>query len=358
MDLCLSDQETLLQQQIRDLLKNEVTFDTVREAEASGELPRSLWAALGSQGWFGLPVSEAKGGSGGTMAEWMLLLEEMGRVAFPGPVAEQGTAAVYLAGPAAGAVDGMLPSVLSGERIVSIGMEDAPGAPTAVSSGRISGEKILLPYGSAATTYLVSAAVDGAAGYAAVERGQTAVTVRAMETMSSDQQVRARFDGASAAALGRAGAEPGKDLRGLYTLAKDAFCVGLMGRMLEIATNYARDRVQFGRPIGSFQAVAHRCADMALAHSAAQVLVYQAAWLIGEGRPSAVESAMAHAYVRDAAGECVSHSHQVHGAIGFTAEYPLGLFSRRAKAYQHSLGRASEHREVVAAAIGTPALVR
>jgi alkylation response protein AidB-like acyl-CoA dehydrogenase len=175
-----------------------------------------------------------------------------------------------------------------------------------------------------------------------------------MATMSANRHAAIVFDGAPSVTIGPADADEPRGFEALHLLARDAYLVGLLGRMLEMATAYATNRVQFGRPIGSFQAIQHRCADMALAVYGARILTYQAAWLAAQGRKGS-QAAMAHAYVRDAAGEVVAHAHQIHGAIGITKEYPLQYFSRRAKAFQNALGTAAHFREKVATGLwGAP----
>jgi alkylation response protein AidB-like acyl-CoA dehydrogenase len=131
-----------------------------------------------------------------------------------------------------------------------------------------------------------------------------------------------------------------------------AYAVGAAERALELTVEHAKTRVQFGRPIGSFQAVAHRCADMRSEIDAVRYLVYQAAWSLASGRPSALEAGAAKAYGNEALRRVFMHAHQVHGAIGFSTEHDLQLFTRRAKAVELSWGGAASHRERVAQAMG------
>jgi alkylation response protein AidB-like acyl-CoA dehydrogenase len=266
-------------------------------------------------------------------------------------VAEQAAAAVYLA--RTGADPALLAGVLDGKAVVSVAVEDAPSASSAAFDGaRLSGDKVIVPWGAGATVLVVFAQQAGRAVYVAVDATAPGVVVSPLKTMTANQNARVRFNGAPARLLGSAADEPGSDFRSLYTLARDAYTLGLLERMLEISGTYAQNRVQFGRPIATFQAIAHRCADIALAVYGVQSLVYQAAWLIGAGKPARIETAMCHAYIRDHCAELARHAHQIHGAMGFTTEYPLQIFSRRAKTYQVTLGSAADHREVVATAIG------
>jgi len=115
-----------------------------------------------------------------------------------------------------------------------------------------------------------------------------------------------------------------------------------------MTVNYAKERVQFDRPIGSFQAIQHHCANMALDVDAARLLAYQAAWKLSEGLPCAVEVAMAKAWASEACRRVASLGHQVHGAIGFTLDHDMQLYSRRAKAAEVAFGDADFHREKLA----------
>jgi alkylation response protein AidB-like acyl-CoA dehydrogenase len=135
-------------------------------------------------------------------------------------------------------------------------------------------------------------------------------------------------------------------------IAQLAYAVGAAERTLEMTVAYARDRLQFGRPIGSFQAVAHRCVDMRTDLDACRYLVYRAAWALDQNPPSELEVASAQAYGTDALRRLFMHAHQVHGAIGFSTEHDLHLYTRAAKASELLYGSASHHLETVATAMG------
>ena len=135
-------------------------------------------------------------------------------------------------------------------------------------------------------------------------------------------------------------------------IASLAYAVGAAERVLEMTADYARTRVQFGRPIGSFQAVAHRCVDMRSDIDAVRLLTYQAAWALGTGRPSALEVSAAKAYGNEALRRIFTNAHQVFGAIGFSTDHDLHLFTRRAKATELTWGGADQHLRRVAVEMG------
>jgi alkylation response protein AidB-like acyl-CoA dehydrogenase len=133
-----------------------------------------------------------------------------------------------------------------------------------------------------------------------------------------------------------------------------AYWVGASERVLAMTVEHARTREQFGRPIGSFQAVAHRCVDMRSDVDALRVLVHRAAWCLATSRPRDIEVGSALAYGLDAVRRVFRHAHQVHGAIGFSMEHDLQLFTRRAKSAEIAWGPSSLHYERVARAMGLP----
>ncbi len=135
-------------------------------------------------------------------------------------------------------------------------------------------------------------------------------------------------------------------------VAQLAYAVGAAERTLEMTVAYAGDRMQFGRAIGSFQAVAHRCVDMRTDLDACRYLIYRAAWALDRDAPSELEVASALAYGTDALRRLFMHAHQVHGAIGFSTEHDLHLYTRAAKASELTYGSASHHLDTVATAMG------
>ncbi|RMF87346.1 MAG: acyl-CoA dehydrogenase [Nitrospinota bacterium] len=134
-------------------------------------------------------------------------------------------------------------------------------------------------------------------------------------------------------------------------VARCAEMVGMAHRAFEMSVQYAKERVQFGRPIGSFQAIKHKCADMVVQVDGSRYITYRAAWHLAQGEPAEMEVAMAKTWVSDACRRVVKEAHQIHGGIGYTADYDLQLYFRRAKAAEVAFGDAHVHRERVAVAL-------
>ena len=247
----------------------------------------------------------------------------------------------------------LLPGIAAGELVATIalvepGWRDEWGRATLESNGGVlTGTKQLVPFAATADVLLV---VAGDSTLVAVER-RDGVTCRRQETLGGDHQYEVTFAAARGDVLGSVASM--LDTARLHAaVGALAYGLGAAERALEITVDYAKTRVQFGRPIGSFQAVAHRCADMRSDIDAVRYLVYQAAWSLAAGRSSELEVGAAKAYGNEALRRIFMHAHQVHGAIGFSTEHDLQLFTRRAKAMELSWGSAASHRDRVARAMG------
>jgi alkylation response protein AidB-like acyl-CoA dehydrogenase len=349
VDLQLTAEQRMLVESARATLARACSTDQVRamEADARGYDP-DLWREMARLGWTGMLVPEDAGGSGQTFLEAVLLLEEMGRVLLPSPFLGSCVLAPLLLADRQRLPDIAAGTVVPTIALVEPGWRDEWGTPALQSDdGVLTGTKLFVPFAATADLLLV---VARGATLVAVER-RDGVTCRRQETLGGDHQYEVTFAGARGDVLGSVASllEAARLHAAVGTLA---YAVGAAERALEITVDYAKTRVQFGRPIGSFQAVAHRCADMRSDIDAVRYLVYQAAWSLAAGRSSELEVGAAKAYGNEALRRIFMHAHQVHGAIGFSTEHDLQLFTRRAKAMELSWGAAASHRERVARAMG------
>jgi alkylation response protein AidB-like acyl-CoA dehydrogenase len=308
MRFAFTDDQTLFAEGLRDLLAKECTPAHVRAAWDDGAgHDFTLWNHLAEMGVFGMLVPEPAGGLGGTEVDLVLLLEELGRAAVPGPVFE--TAAVVA--PALG-------------DSATVGTAALDGSP-------------YVPHAHVASVVLVPGGVlrpDGAtlSGVDAIDGGRQLFTIDgvAVEPYAYDEAL--AFD------------------RG--ALAAAAYLVGLSERMIEVAAEYARQREQYGRPIGVNQAVKHLLADALLKVEFAKPAVYRAAWSVAEREPTrGRDVSMAKAFASDAAYRSSRSAMQVHGAIGYTWEADLQLWMKKAWALQRAWGDATFHRRRVADAV-------
>jgi len=375
MDVRLSDEQELLRGSVREFLERECPLARTREiAEGDLPFPADLWKAMAQLGWMGLALPEACGGAGLGPIEQAVVLEEMGRVLLPGPY----FATVVLA---AGAIaEGgseeqqrrLLPSIARGERAASLALLEAGGrwdaagvqleARAAGSGFRLTGAKRFVPEADAAGLLLVAARTGGAgeAGVTlfCVDPEAPGVTRRRIAFGDLTRRVHeVRFDGV---ALGReavlggvGGAWPVLErLLDRARVALAAEMTGAASRVLEMSVSFARTREQFGRPIGSFQAIQHKCADMLLQLEGARSATWYAAWTLAEGEPDAhLAACMAKAWCSEAFARVAGDGIQIHGGLGFTWEQDPQLYYKRAKASELFLGDAPWHRQLIARAL-------
>ena len=307
MRFAFTDDQKLFADGLRDLLAKECTPAQERAAWDDGAgHDFTLWNHLGEMGVFGMLVPEAAGGLGGTEIDLVLLLEELGRAAVPGPIFE--TAAV------------VAPALGDGATVGTAALDGSPYVPHAHVAS-----VVLVPGGVMRTASSTVSAVD------AIDGGRRLFTVDgAVEPFAYDEAL--AFD---RGALGAA-----------------AYLVGLSERMIDVAAEYARQREQYGRPIGVNQAVKHLLADALLKVEFAKPAVYRAAWSVAEGEPTrARDVSMAKAFASDAAYRTSRSAMQVHGAIGYTWEADLQLWMKKAWALQRAWGDATSHRRRVAEAV-------
>jgi alkylation response protein AidB-like acyl-CoA dehydrogenase len=361
MNLTLTPEQEMLVRTARRVLARSCTPADVRALERD---PRGFdparWRELAALGWLGMELPAAYGGDGLGFLEVVLLLEEMGRVLLPTPF----LASVVVAAPLILALGGeaerrrWCTAIAAGECVATLalaepGWRDLSGSPAlrAEGGGRFTGTKTFVPFASEADLLLV--AVEGPS-LVVVERGAPGLECERLVTLGGDPLHEVRFAGVRTAPLGAHGAAAPALARALDRGAVGtlAFMAGAAKRVLEMTVEHARTRVQFGRPIGSFQAVAHRCVDMRSDIDALRYLVYQAAWALAAGGDAALAVAAAQAYGGPALRRVFMHTHQVHGAIGFSTEHHLHLFTRRAKAAELVWGGGAAHHERVAGAMG------
>jgi len=373
MDLGLNEAQQMLKNSAREFLDAECPDTMVREMEVDerGYTPE-LWGKLAEQGWLGLIFPERYGGVGLTFLDLSILLEEMGRAMLPGPF----FSTVVLGGMAimdAGSDEQKqeyLPRIAEGQIIVTLALTepsarwDAAGVQlTATPSGDgyvLNGTKLFVP-NAHVSDYLVVAARTGTGAEDVtlfiVPRGTDGITQTLLQTIASDRQSEVVFDDVKlpgSAVLGGVNAGWATVARVLDwgAIGKCAEMSGGGQQVLDMTVEYVKQRTQFGRPIGSFQAIQHHCANMATDVEGSRYITYQAAWRLSEDLPAKREVAMAKAWVSDAYRRVCALGHQSHGAIGFTKEHNMQLFSRRAKAAELAFGDSDYHLEAVADSVG------
>ena len=369
MDLGLNEQQEMLRKMARDFLTTECPKKLVRDMEEDekGYSPE-LWGKMAELGWLGLPFAEQYGGLGSSFLDLCVLLEEMGRACLPSPffttVVLSGLA-IASAGDDAQKQD-FLTAIANGERIVAFAFDEASGGYDAAGIAleahhqgdhyTLKGTKLFVEFANAADWILCVARTKKAARpedgitLLLVKNERPAVTCMVMPTLARDKQCEVVFNGAKGYALGPPdhGWAEAAGLVRRAAVAKSLEMVGGAQQVLEMSVAYAKDRVQFDKPIASFQAIQHHCANMALNVDTARLLAYNAACLISDGEPCDTEAAMCKAWASDAYQRVAVLGHQVHGATGFTLDHDMQLYSRRAKAAEVALGDADYHRDLLA----------
>jgi len=383
MDLTLDENQQMIQHSAREFFQQECPMSLVREmAGDSCGVPRQLWLQMAEMGYLGLPFPEEYGGMASSFLDLCVLIEEFGRFRVPGPLM---ATVVHCGLPIARfgneqQKSDLLNAIVSGQRMMTYAQtEPAAGwshgdvqmAAVPSEDGFIlNGEKLFVPYAQAADTLLVATRGGGLGGgpgdgpggetggetggagltLLLVDANSPGVTCQPMPTIGQDHQSAVRFRNVTVPAanvLGQpGGGEPiAAAIQAWGAAATSAEMVGGAACVLDMSVEYAKTRTQFDRPIGSFQAMQHLCANMAVDVISSRLMAYEAIWRLSEGLQAAKEISMAKAWVSDAYQRICMAGHQIHGAVGFTEEHDLHVYLRHAKATELAFGDGDHHRE-------------
>ena len=371
MDFAFSEEQEMLRSAAHEFLARECPSSYVRRLAEDGEAhDPALWSKLAEMGWTGLGIPEAQGGAGGFL-DLVVVLEEAGRALLPGPffstvglfvpaLVEAGSEAQRAA---------VLPGVAAGTTLGTVavtepsGRWDASGvqlsATPAGAGWRLEGVKLYVPDAGVADHLVIAARTggDGEDGISLflVSGRPAGLSVSRLETLDTTRPwYEVRLDGVELpadAVLGTVGGGWAPLQRTLERGAA-ALCAEMVGGsqwVLDTSVEYAKARHQFGRPIGVYQAVSHKLADMLLETESARSATYYAAWAVDADAPDRSEAvSIAKAYTSDAYRKTAGNGIQVHGGIGFTWEHDMHLYFKRAKSSEVLLGDATYHRELVA----------
>mgnify|MGYP001387873412 CR=1 FL=1 len=361
MDFELSDEQVMLRDASRDLLSDRSPIDVVRAwIDRDEDVDPELWRLAAELGWPGLALPEEHGGAGQGIVELAIVAEEIGRALARGPFLPTAIAGrVIAAGGSTQVRTRVLPELASGSAWATWAFAE-PHSPwtldgvqaTAQTDGDvivIDGVKTAVQDAGGARWLLVTARHDGAPATFLVERDAPGVTVRRQRVMDLTRAFyQVRFEGVRVPAAHRLTSDPTQvqQLLDEASVLQCAEALGVMARLLEMTVDYVGVRVQFDRPIGSFQAVKHHCADMAMLVHGTRAATYYAAMAVDARSDDADHAACAAAsFTSVATGEVAGRALQLHGGIGFTWEHDLHLFLRRAKVDGVLYGDARTHRD-------------
>ena len=373
MNFGFSEEQELLRNTARKFFENECTSTFVRDRMAvPAGVTDEFWTKLAEQGWLGLIYPEEFGGSGLGFVDLTVLMEETGRVVMPGPFFSTvllGGLAIREAGSAAQRKE-WLTKIAAGQARATLAWTepsarwDPAGITCTAKDGKggfvLNGTKLFVPDAHLADVIVVVArtsegkAEDGVS-LLLVPKSTRGVTVKLLPTMDQTRKLcEVTFQDASVPADSLMGVK-GKawpTLTRVVERATVALCAEMCGgaqRVLDMTTDYAKIRIAFGKPIGTYQGVKHRAADMLVDVENGKSLTYYAAWAVDENSPEApLAASMAKAYVTDAYRKIAGAGIQLHGGIGFTWEHDLHLYFKRAKSSEFTFGDATYHRERVA----------
>ena len=378
MNFALSEEQEMLRMTARRFLDEEAGSDVVRNLmETAAGFDAGLWHEIAAQGWQGMAIPEEYGGAGFTFMEQAILMEEMGRSLFPAPYLSSivlGADLVLTAGTEE-QKQTILPDVASGEirlavaHLESGGRWDATGVEmTATNEGGgfvLEGAKFFVIDGHTADSLIVVARTDpsssGTDGISLflLPADTDGIESRRVETMDQTRkQAEITFAAVRVPATAMLG-DPGSGWSSLQEMLQRAVValafeqVGGAQQCLDMSVEYAKARIQFGRPIGSFQAIKHKCADMLVAIESARSAAYYAGWAASVGDEDlAIAAPLAKSYCSEAYSHAAGENIQIHGGIGFTWEHDAHLFFKRAKTDELLFGTPADHRAALADALG------
>ena len=375
MNLDFAEEQQILREASRDFLANEFPKKLVREVEDDPTSFRSdIWKKMAEVGWIGLTIPEEYGGSGGSFMDLVVLLEEMGRACLIAPF----FSTVVCTFPIMDIGNEeqkreLLPKIANGEAIFTLALTepsasyDSAGIATKAVANKngyvINGTKLFV-HDAQITNYFIcvtrtnsSFPTDESITLFIVDAKSSGIRITPLPTIADDKQNEIIFDNVTV---------PPENIlgelnRGWLTIswllervaiAKCAEMIGGADWTVENSVAYAKDRMQYGKPIGNFQIIQHYLADMWTEVNHAKRLIYYATWLIEKGLPCAREVAMAKAFMSDVYGRCTRMGVQIHGGTGTTRDHDMGLYYRRARQAACLFGDANFWREKVAQEMG------
>ena len=375
MDLSLTDDQEILKNTARSVLERECPTSLVRAMERDERgYPTDLWEIMARNGWMGLPFPVEHGGSGGSLTDLAVLLEELGRALVPGPffnsVAVVGLTVLDI-GSDEQKLD-LLPRIADGSLIATAALLESDGRyrPESVRLSAhwqddrliLNGTKMFVEYADSADLMLAPARTeDGRVAMLLVPVSTEGITRTPLNSIARDRQYAVQFDNVAVSGdsdlYDLLAGEPDGAAAFKRTLDRAAalHCAHSLGgaqHVLEMTVEYTKQRVQFGRAIATFQAVQHTCADMVIAIDSARLATYEAITRIEDGQPADKEIALAKTLTNHAFKWTTLAAQQVHGGIGFMEEYDLQLWTRRAKVAELKFGSSSGYVETFAQQMG------
>jgi alkylation response protein AidB-like acyl-CoA dehydrogenase len=359
VDFALNEQQEMMQNLARDFLASEYPEKVLRAMakDEKGFTPE-LWRKMAATNLLGLSIPEAYGGVGDFL-DLTVVLEEMGKVCFISPFF---TTVVLGAGTIleAGSEEQKkkyLPPIVEGKSIVTLAVAELAGEYTAEtiqtkavrqsSDFIIDGTKLFVPDAQVADYTICTARTGDGITLCIVDTNTNGIFVKPLKTIAGDKLTEVSLENVRVPAENVLG-EVNKSWQHIERIllranvARCAEMVGMAEQVLKMTLDYAKERVAFGHPIGAFQSIQHRCADMLIDIDGSRLVTYQAAWRINQGLPASVETTVAKTWVSQACRRVMASAHQVHGTIGFSEDHILHFYTKKASAAGFSFGNVNE----------------
>jgi len=367
MDLDFTSEQEMLRKSVAEFLSKECPFEHVKELEESEEgYSPKLWKKMAELGWMELYFPEEYEGLGDPFANVTIIMEEMGKAAFPSPYFSTVVVCglILLEGGSEKQKKDLLPKIASGKLIMTLAQyereagytEKGISMPAKLDSDTyiLNGKKMFVMDANIADKIIAAAKVENeGTTLFLVDAKDSGITVRKIPTIGKDNTCEVVFDNVSVskdAIIGKPG-EGWEILEKMGNKAIVAKCAEMLGgckESIDMTATYAKQRVQYATPIGAFQAIQHYMANMKLAYDTSINYLYLTAWMADKGTLTNLESSTLKAQVNEQYKFIAERSVQIHGGIGTTREFNIGLFYRRAKAFEYVLGDTQHHYERIA----------
>lgn len=370
MDLGFTSEQDMLRKSVAEFITKECPFETVKELEdsADGYSP-AIWKKMAKLGWMELIIPEEYGGLEDPFSNAVIILEEMGKKAFVSPYMSTVIMCGLLLIDSASAAQKkkLLPKIAQGKLIMALAQyeemsgykKESLNMPAKADGDDyvLNGKKMFVLDANVADKMIVAANVEGAGvTLFIVDAKASGISIRKMPTIGKDNSCEVTFDKVKAKKDDIIG-NPGdgwdmlQKMEVKAAIGKSAEMLGGCKESIDITVDYAKQRVQYSTPIGAFQAIQHYMANMKLAYDTSYNYLYEAAWMVDEGMDASLVSSVLKAQVNEKYKFITERAVQIHGGIGTTREFDIGLFYRRAKAYEFMLGDTPYHYERIANAI-------
>ena len=370
MDFGLDKEQEMLRKSFSEFLSKECPFDTVREIEESADgYDKKIWKKMARLGWMEIHFPEAYGGLGDPFVDMTIIMEEMGKKAFPSPFFSTVILCglTLMEGGSEQQKKTLLPKIAAGKRIMALAQyeEEASYLESGIQLSAqpdggnyvLNGRKLFVLDANVADDIIVAARTGEGVTLFLVNAKAPGVSIQKMRTIGKDNNSAVTFDKVNVSKDSMVGG-PGAGWSILEqaapkaTVAKCAEMLGGCEEAIAMTVAYAKERVQYSTPIGGFQVIQHYMADMRIAYDTSIYYLHKVAWMLDQGMDAVKEVSALKAQVNEQYKFITERAVQIHGGIGTTREFNIGLFYRRAKAFETILGDTAHHQDRLADALG------